>query len=59
MNSNQRSKHSQAPSIFTSGEVEQAIREGRRLQAEAMRGIFSRLRRGHASSHEISLSPTG
>lgn len=59
MNSNQRSGQSQAPSIFTSGEVEHALREGRRLRAEAMRSAFSRLRRGHASGHDISLSPAG
>lgn len=31
-------------SIFTNGEVEHAIREGRRLRAQAVRNAFSRLR---------------
>lgn len=44
MDINQRSGISQTPSIYASGEVENAIREGRRLRSEAIRNVFSRLR---------------
>jgi len=40
-----------ARNIFTTGEVENALREGRRLRAEAMRNAFARLR--------PALSPNG
>lgn len=36
--------------IFTTGEVDQAIRRGRRLRAEAVRNAFSRL--------HLALGPT-
>lgn len=34
----------EAPSIYTTGVIENAIREGRRLRAEAIRNAFNHLR---------------
>jgi len=44
MNTEQRSSRTGAQSIFTNGDMERALNEGRRLRAEAMRSAFSRLR---------------
>ncbi len=44
MNTHLRSGQTAAPSIFTSGEVDEAMRRGRRLRAEAFRNAFARLR---------------
>jgi hypothetical protein len=44
MDTNMRSAQANGPGIYASGEIENAIRQGRRLRAEAMRNAFTRLR---------------
>lgn len=44
MTNNQRFRPGDTQSIYTSGAVENAIREGRRLRSEAIRNAFHNLR---------------
>ncbi|MGJ3259600.1 MAG: hypothetical protein ACFE0S_08355 [Rhodospirillales bacterium] len=44
MYSDRNTGSARTDSIFANGEVEHAIREGRRLRAEAVRNAFSKLR---------------
>lgn len=44
MDTHQRSGQNFQPGIYSTGKVGNAIREGRRLRAEAMRNAFTRLR---------------